>query len=113
VRIRWSQLPRVAPWLYRFWRAGSTRRVGEIVAAQVSLMEHAVRDFDDILAGTGSENLRLARGMVLLYDRASDFQFDAWKYREQDRLGLAWRPLSREELAGWNRASGWVTAWPV
>jgi D-amino-acid dehydrogenase len=100
VRIRWSQLPRVAPWLYRFWRAGSTRRVGEIVAAQVALMEHAVRDFDDILAGTGSENLRLARGMVLLYDRASDFQSDAWKYRERDRLGLAWQPLSREELAG-------------
>lgn len=99
VRIRWSQLPRVAPWLYRFWRAGSTRRVGEIVAAQVALMEHAVRDFDDILAGTGSEHLRVTRGSVLLYDRASDFQSDAWKYRERDRLGLAWRPLSREELA--------------
>jgi D-amino-acid dehydrogenase len=32
VRIRWSQLPRVAPWLYRFWRAGSRRRVAEIDA---------------------------------------------------------------------------------
>lgn len=98
VRIRWSQLPRVAPWLYRFWRAGTARRVADIVAAQVALMEHAVRDFDDILAGTGSEHLRVARGMVLLYDRASDFEADRWKFRERDRLGLSWRPLPREEL---------------
>lgn len=99
VRIRWSQLPWVAPWLYRFWRAGSVRRVEEIVAALVALMEHTVRDFDDILAGTASEALRQARGMVLLYDRPGDFRADAWKYRERDRLGLSWRPLPREELA--------------
>jgi D-amino-acid dehydrogenase len=99
VRIRWSQLPRVAPWLYRFWRAGSARRVEQIVAAQVALMEHTVRDFDDILAGTASEHFRVARGAVLLYDRASDFEADGWKYRERDRLGLSWRPLPREELA--------------
>jgi D-amino-acid dehydrogenase len=99
VRIRWSQLPRVAPWLYRFWRAGSSRRVAEIVAAQVALMEHTVRDFDDILAGTGSEPFRVARGMVLLYESQRDFQADAWKFRERDRLGLTWRHLPREELA--------------
>lgn len=99
VRIRWSQLPKVAPWLYRFWRAGSARRVAEIVAAQVTLMEHALRDFDDILAGAGGEPFRVARGMVLLYESQAAFQADAWKFRERDRLGLTWRHLPREELA--------------
>lgn len=98
VRIRWSQLPGVAPWLYRFWRAGNAQRVQEIVAAQVSLMQHAVRDWDDILAGTDSEHYRQANGMILLYDRPADFEADAWKFRERERLGLAWRPLPREEL---------------
>jgi len=98
VRIRWSQLPRVAPWLYRFWRAGAPARVAEIIAAQVSLMEHVVSDFDDILAATGSEGLREKRGLILLYDREQDFVADAWKYRERDRLGLDWRRLSRDEL---------------
>ena len=98
VRIRWSQLPSVGPWLYRFWRAGNAQRVAEIVAAQVSLMQHAVRDFDEILEGTGSGGYRQTRGMVLLYDRPADFEADAWKFRERERLRLEWRPLLREEL---------------
>ena len=98
VRIRWSQLPHVAPWLYRFWRAGSPGRVAEIVAAQASLMQEVVSDFDEILAATGSEDLREKRGSILLYDSEQDFAVDAWKYRERDRLGLEWRRLSREEL---------------
>jgi D-amino-acid dehydrogenase len=98
VRIRWSQLPRVAPWLYRFWRAGSPGRVAEIIAAQAGLMEHVVSDFDDILAATGSEALREKRGLILLYDSQADFAAEAWKYRERDRLGLAWRRLQRDEL---------------
>jgi len=98
VRIRWSQLPRVAPWLYRFWRAGSLDRVGEIVAAQLALMQDVVTDYDDILAGTGSEHLREAHGMILLYESEQEFEADAWKYRERDRHGLSWRRLGRDEL---------------
>jgi len=98
VRIRWSQLPRVAPWLYRFWRAGAAARVAEIVAAQASLMEPVVRDYDDILAATGSTQLREKRGLILLYESEQAFAADAWKYRERDRLGLAWRRLQRDEL---------------
>jgi len=99
VRIRWSQLPRVAPWLYRFWRAGSRERVKEIVTAQLALMKDVVRDYDEILAATGSEHLRQSRGMVLLYDSEAEFEADAWKYRERDRQGLSWRRLGRDELA--------------
>jgi D-amino-acid dehydrogenase len=99
VRIRWSQLPRVAPWLYRFWRAGSRQRVSEIVAAQLALMENVVRDYDEILAATGSEHLRQAKGLILLYDSEADLEADAWKYKERDRQGLTWRRLGREELA--------------
>lgn len=99
VRIRWRQLPHVAPWLYRFWRAGSASRVAKIVAAQSALMESVVRDFDEVLQGTDSMHLREARGMILLYDNEADFEADAWKYRERDRLGLNWRRLEPDELA--------------
>lgn len=98
VRIRWSQLPRVAPWLYRYWRAGNADRVKEVIAAQVALMRNAVRDFDEILDGTGSGHFRERRGMVLLYDSDADYRADGWKFRERDRLGLDWRPLPSDEL---------------
>lgn len=98
VRIRWSQLPRVAPWLYRFWRAGLPERVAEIVSAQLALMKPVLEDYDDILRATDSERLRQARGMILLYDCEDAFSADAWKYRERDRHGLSWRRLAPEEL---------------
>jgi len=98
VRIKWSQLPHVAPWLYRFWRAGSPERVDEIIAAQLALMRPVLDDYDDLLRATGSEQLRQARGMILLYDSEDAFSADAWKYRERDRHGLSWRRLAPEEL---------------
>jgi len=98
LRIRWAQLPRVSPWLYRFWRAGNARRVQQIVAAQAALMEPVLRDFDKILKDTGSEFLRESRGAILLYESERAFAADAWKYRERERLGLGWRRLAPEEL---------------
>lgn len=98
LRIRWAELPRVAPWLYRFWRAGNARRVQQIVAAQAALMEPVLRDFDEILKGTGSEFLRESRGAILLYESEQAFAADAWKYRERERLGFGWRRLTPEEL---------------
>lgn len=99
VRIRWSQLAHVAPWLYRFWRAGTAQRVAAIVEAQSALMAPVLDDYAEMLSGTASEDLRESRGLVLLYESRRDFEADAWKYRERERLGLIWRQLEREELA--------------
>jgi D-amino-acid dehydrogenase len=98
LRIRWSQLPSVLPWLYRFWRSGSAQRVQQIVEAQSALMQTVLRDFDDLLRGTESEFLRETRGAILLYESEKAFAADAWKYRERDRLGLEWRRLSPKEV---------------
>lgn len=98
VRIRWSQLPGMAPWLYRFWRAGSWPRVARIVAAQCALMEPVIADFDHILEGTASSGFRQAKGVILLYDSEEDFAGDAWKYQERERLGLDWRRLDEGAL---------------
>jgi D-amino-acid dehydrogenase len=98
LRLRWSQLPGILPWLYRFWRSGSAQRVQQIVEAQSALMQTVIQDFDDVVRGTGSDSLREARGAILLYESEDAFAADAWKYRERERLGLDWRCLSSGEL---------------
>ena len=55
MRIRWSHFLPSMPWLYHFWRAGKANRVEEIVAAQATLMNSVIDDYDDILAATGGE----------------------------------------------------------
>ncbi|MDT8322167.1 MAG: FAD-binding oxidoreductase [Xanthomonadales bacterium] len=97
VRIRWSQLATVAPWLYRFWRAGSPQRVREIIAAQFALMATVTEDYNLMLQATHSEFLRESRGLILIYDSQKDFAADAWKYELRDRLDIRWQKMSREE----------------
>jgi D-amino-acid dehydrogenase len=99
MRIRWSQALRVMPWLYRFWRAGTPERVAAIIRAQMTLMERAVPDFDDLLPATGCEDLRERRGLIMHYDTPADFEDEAWEYRERDRLGLPWKRLDQDELS--------------
>jgi D-amino-acid dehydrogenase len=98
MRIRWSQLLQSTPWLYRFWRAGKSERVKEIVDAQVSLMNSVQADFDTILAETSGEFLRESRGLILLYDSENDFNNDAWKYEARKRLDFPWTRLTHDEL---------------
>ena len=97
VRIRWSQLAAVGPWLYRFWRSGTPERVREIIAAQFALMSTVTDDYDRLLAATQSEFLRESRGMILIYDSPEDFAADDWKYAVRSELGIPWHELSREE----------------
>ncbi len=99
MRIRWSHFLPSMPWLYHFWRAGKANRVKQIVAAQATLMDSVIDDYDDILAETGGEALRQSRGMILLYDTQKDFARDAWKYESRERLGFPWQRLTRAELA--------------
>ena len=99
MRIRWSQFLSSAPWLYRFWRAGSARRVDEIVSAQVKLMDKVIADYDEILQASAGESLRKSVGGIMLYDSQQDFEADAWKYDLRERVGLPWQMLGREELA--------------
>lgn len=99
MRIRWSQFLQSMPWLYRFWRAGNAKRVAEIVAAQVTLMNQVKGDYDEILSLTDGDFLRKSRGMILLYDTEKDFQDDTWEYAERERLEIPWSRLSPEELS--------------
>lgn len=98
MRIRWADLPRLLPWFWRFWRAGTAERVTEITAAQHRLMSAVNADFDQILQATGGEGLRQARGLILLYGSEAEFRGDRWHYDLRERYGLAWQRLSAAEL---------------
>lgn len=98
MRIRWADLPRLVPWFWRFWRAGTAERVEAIAAAQHRLMATAHEDFDAILRDTGGERLRESRGMILLYASEDEFAGDRWHYDIRERFGLEWHRLGADEL---------------
>ena len=99
LKVRWSDLPAVTPWLWKFWRSGSMEKVEAIAEAQNTLMARVKADYDRILAETGAEWLRVSKGHILLYDQRAHYERDAWQYDLRKRLGLGCRELSLAELA--------------
>jgi D-amino-acid dehydrogenase len=98
MKIRWPHLLALAPWFWRFWRAGNARRVKEIVAAQATLMATVTRDFDEILDATGTSSLRQAKGLILLYGKEAEFAADSWRYDLRREHSLPWQRLTTTEL---------------
>jgi len=98
MKIRWRHIPSLAPWFWRFWRAGNARRVKEIVAAQATLMASVTRDFDEILQATGISSMRQSNGLILLYGNEREFAADAWHYEIRRQYGLPWQRLTGPEL---------------
>ncbi len=98
MRIRWAHLPRLMPWLWRFWRAGKLARVEAIAAAQFALMASAISDYDYILERCGSRHLKQDKGLIMLYDRPQDLEQKAWQFRLRKQFGLEWQRLGRDEL---------------
>lgn len=98
MRIRWTHALALAPWFWRFWRAGNARRVDEIIAAQATLMATVTADFDEILRATGAGALRKPAGLILLYANEAELAADAWHYDIRRRHGLPWQRLTPSEL---------------
>ena len=98
MKIRWTDALSLAPWFWRFWRAGNARRVEQIITAQAGLMAAVTVDFDEILRETGASSLRRSEGLILLYGNAKEFAADAWHYDIRRKHGLPWQRLTSQEL---------------
>lgn len=98
MRIRWPHALALAPWFWKFWRAGDARRVDEIAEAQATLMASVRQDYDEILRETGADSLRRSDGMILLYGNEAEFAADHWHYELRRRHGFPWQRLTSAEM---------------
>jgi D-amino-acid dehydrogenase len=98
MRIRWADAFGLAPWFWRFWRAGNARRVEQIASAQQTLMSSVTADYDAILRATGAESLRRSKGLIMLYGNEAELAKDGWHYDIRRKHGLAWQRLTTAEL---------------
>ena len=65
--IRWSYLPQLAPWLWRFWRAGTPARVRGITASLGSLVGRAWTDWNEVIADARIDDLIVRQGALFVY----------------------------------------------
>ena len=90
---------RIAPWMFRFWRACSPRRVAHSTRAQTALMDLSKAELEPFLAQTGTVPMLRKDGNLQVYEGEAEFEasLSGWKAREEH--GIEFRHLDAAGMA--------------
>ena len=97
--IRPAYLPRLAPWLWRFWRAGWSANHETSLAAQAGLMQLAEREWLALFDRTGLRHMLREDGSLELYEGQREFDVAGPGWAARERFGIAFRHVASAELA--------------
>jgi D-amino-acid dehydrogenase len=91
--------PRVAPWLWRFWRASRPDRFRAGIAAQAALMDLSRAETPPLYAAAGAEGMIRTDGALHLYadERELTAALPDWEARRAH--GIAFEPVEGPALA--------------
>lgn len=79
--IRWSYLPRLAPWLIELLANSTPERVLANARAKTALLDRALAPYDDLIAESGAEDLIDRAGILQVYESDAAFR-NAGRERE-------------------------------
>ncbi|WP_188575201.1 NAD(P)/FAD-dependent oxidoreductase [Azorhizobium oxalatiphilum] len=97
--IRWSALPRLAPWLLRFIAAGATvPKVEATARALAALLGDAPARHQALAAEAGLSDLIEQRGLLYAYPDRAAFEAEALAWRLRRDNGIGWRELDGPAL---------------
>lgn len=97
--IRWSYLPRVAPWLVRYLLSGWTEaRVLRTGHALRALLRDAPRLHAALAAEAGVPGLIERKGLLYIYPSRAEFEAESLAWRVRAATGVRWLELGPEEL---------------
>ncbi|MBU3030757.1 NAD(P)/FAD-dependent oxidoreductase [Paracoccus marinaquae] len=90
---------RIAPWMYRFWRACAPARVAHSTTVQTALMDLSRDELAPFLAATGTQGMLRRNGSLQLYESEAEFQgaLPGWQIR--DDHGIEFRHLNAAGIA--------------
>ena len=94
-----AYLPRLAPWLWRFWRAGGARRYEASLAAQAAMMVLAEAEWRGLMERSGTRHMLREDGSLELYESEAEFAASLPGWAARERFGIPFRHVEGEELA--------------
>ena len=97
--IRWSYLPRMAPWLLRFIAAGRPAQVERASIAIAGLVKQALRAWEDVLPIGDSGGALIEGGHLLGYGTDAAFAKAAFAIETRRRRGIDMRVLDADAMA--------------
>lgn len=90
---------RIAPWMFRFWRACSPRAVEQATDAQTALMDLSKAELEPFLAATGTLDMLEKRGNLQVYEGEGEFRaaLPGWQARADH--GIEFHHMTAAEMA--------------
>ncbi|HHY50427.1 MAG TPA: FAD-dependent oxidoreductase, partial [Alphaproteobacteria bacterium] len=92
-------LPRITPWLLRFWRAGWPDRVAAAIAAQASLMRLARAEMHRLVEAAGIAHMLRPNGALELYESEAELAASEPGWQARRREGIEFHHVRGSELA--------------
>ena len=86
--LKWSHLPKMAPWIAQFMRHATDRRTKAIVAALDPLVNDAVDQHRSLVRGTPLEAWIRDSKTSFVYNRKRDFDRDAYAWAIKADIGI-------------------------
>ena len=88
-----AYLPRIAPWLFHFWRASFPERVKASAAAQAALMDLSIVETDAMLAAAGASDMLRSDGVLHLYESEAELAASQPGWQARADHGIAFTHL--------------------
>ncbi|WP_417435523.1 NAD(P)/FAD-dependent oxidoreductase [Hoeflea sp.] len=97
--IRPSYLPRLAPWLWQFWKASLPARYQASIATQTALMQLAESEMMALVDRAGIAGMVRHDGSLELYESEAEFDAAANGWRQREQVGIAFEHVRGSRLA--------------
>ena len=98
LRIRWSYLPTLAPWLIRLVRNGAPERIEAQARALKTLLSPCLDALMPLVRDAGADALVARNGILIAYRTQAAWDGDARAWDIRRRNGTHWEELNADEL---------------
>ncbi len=88
--LRWSYLPRLAPWMIRYLSHANAADTRRIATALAGLVGNSLADHQALAAQTGAEALVVPSEYIYLYRSRQDYAADSFGWELRRALGFRW-----------------------
>lgn len=90
---------RIAPWMWRFWRACAPSQVAASTTAQTALMDLSKAELEPFLAATGTFPMLRRDGNLQVYESEAEFRASLSGWQARADHGIEFRHMGPEEMA--------------
>ncbi|MCZ4365977.1 NAD(P)/FAD-dependent oxidoreductase [Sulfitobacter dubius] len=92
---------RIAPWMWRFWRASWPAQVRASTVAQTALMKLSQAALDPHLAMSGLAHMLRHDGQMQVYESEAEFRASLPGWQAREEAGIAFTHLKGDEIAAY------------